>query len=211
MSLSTPLRAPGLQRKVDFAWIAAILYVAAWLVGLVAAPPAPPISAEDAEFTTYLDAHGGAAVIQSLLVHGLAGLALAAVVARAASAAAGRSLRTAVRVAGLGAVAVSLFQVVLMVAAVNARSGAAGWFQAINLADSVKLVLIAAFAAAVRVGTALPGRTVRFLAPIVVVVLTVSALAFPLRSTALYGLLYLALPLLLAFVFELGRTLPRGR
>jgi hypothetical protein len=57
---------------------AAAAYVLSWIGGLVLAPAAPGHDAPAAEVADFYAAHGGAVLSSALLVHGTAGLALAA-------------------------------------------------------------------------------------------------------------------------------------
>ncbi|MGN6752786.1 MAG: hypothetical protein ACTHJJ_09550, partial [Intrasporangium sp.] len=56
---------------------AGVLYVAAWIAGLLVGPTAPAGTASDMSVHSFYVEHAGAALVQSLLVHGVAGLALA--------------------------------------------------------------------------------------------------------------------------------------
>lgn len=57
------------------AW-AGIVYVLAWLIGLLLAPSAPDPFGSASTINAYFSAHRSAAMIQSVFVHGLAGVAL---------------------------------------------------------------------------------------------------------------------------------------
>jgi hypothetical protein len=50
-----------------------------WIVGLFVAPPAPPATADAATLHGYFVGHGPVILLQSLLVHALPGIALAAI------------------------------------------------------------------------------------------------------------------------------------
>jgi len=188
--------------------VAGAVYVAAWVVGLVTGPAAPSATASDADIHSFYIDHGPATMVQSLLIHGLAGLALATLaltvpVATQASSA----LRRVVVGSGLAAAAVSLIQVAFAAAAVHdassaAASTSAALFNAINLADTVKLVLLAVFAGAVTVAAARAGicpRWVRGMTVILVVLLPFGGAAFIVHTAVLTAMLYASLPLLLAW------------
>ncbi len=195
---------------------AATVYVAAWLAGLAVLPEAVDPRAGAGTIGRYLVAHAGAAVLQSWLVHGVAGMALVWFV-RFALAVLGQderpsALHRVTRWAALGAGAASLLQVVLLHAAVlSARSGsdgrAARWVHAVNGTDVVKLVLLGAVVAgttlalgrAGALGTS--GVRVWFTRPAttLAVMLPVAGLAFVSTAPWLGGMLALSLVLLLTW------------
>jgi hypothetical protein len=177
----------------------------------------------------YFAAHGAAALGQSLLVHGLAGVALAGVVI-ALRGHLGSAARTATgaaaAVTGLAAAAASFVQVGLAVALhahVAGGGGASGtkaWFDAINTADAVKLLLLAVFVAATTVA-ARPGRLPRWLAvtgAALVPLLVLGGTAFVVSSAGLDAALAASLLVLLIWVggastamLRAGRTRRNGR
>lgn len=85
------------------AW-AGITYVLAWLIGLFLAPSAPDPFGSAGMINAYFSAHRSAAMIQSVFIHGLAGVALLGLTA--ALWAASRNGALARWVAWLGAVTV---------------------------------------------------------------------------------------------------------
>jgi len=87
---------------------AALVYVAAWLIGLATAPSAPSSDAADATIQAFYADNGSAALLQATLVHAIAGVALAVFVVALARYLDARN--TLVMAAGLGAAAVSLVQ-----------------------------------------------------------------------------------------------------
>jgi hypothetical protein len=186
--------------------VAGAAYVVAWLAGLVAAPTAPGTDAVTVH--AHYVAHGPALAVQALLVHGLAGLALA-VLALALPRAIGLAGRPAalVRGSGLGAAAVSLLQTGLtLVALARAASAAPAATQAlvhaVDVADTVKLVLLAVFVPAVTVtarrASMLPRWTV-LLAVTLAVLLPLGGAAFLVPNGLLMLLLVASLPLLLVW------------
>jgi hypothetical protein len=95
------------------------LYVAAWVVGLLVAPAAPSATASDTDIHAYFAAHHAATLWQGLLVHGIAGLALAVFVvclARLLGPPTASTFRALLLACGLGAAAVSLVQCGLEIA-----------------------------------------------------------------------------------------------
>jgi hypothetical protein len=87
---------------------AALVYVAAWLIGLATAPSAPSSYAADTTIQAFYADNGSAALLQATLVHAIAGVALAVFVVALARHLDARN--TLVMAAGLGAAAVSLVQ-----------------------------------------------------------------------------------------------------
>src|SRR4051812_47225420 len=86
--------------------VAGAVYVAAWISGLLVVPSAPSATGSAAVLRDFYATHASAIVVQALLVHGAAGIALA-VLAAALPPAAGVSGRagTLVRVTGWSAAA----------------------------------------------------------------------------------------------------------
>lgn len=143
--------------------IAALIYVGAWIVGLLVAPSAPSESAADQKVQAFFVAHHGSTLVQALLVHGVAGLAFFVFVisfAKLMPAPGSGAMRTVFLVAGMAAVIVSLVQVGLEiglnrhVASGGGASTTASLFHAVNVADTIKLALLGiAIAAAARVSS----------------------------------------------------------
>jgi hypothetical protein len=132
---------------------AGITYVTAWVVGLVVAPAGPKTSAGAAEILGYYSANAGSVAVQSALVHGVAGLALAAVGVGLARAHADERVARGLRSAAIGAAAVSLVQfglgqyAALHVAGSADSALAADVFHAVNLLDALKMILLSAMVA----------------------------------------------------------------
>src|SRR4051812_42349103 len=135
-----------------WASVAGAVYVAAWICGLLVLPSAPSATGAAEVLHGFYAAHAPAIVVQALLVHGLAGVALAVLAPTLPGAArVGGRVAVAVRVSGWAAAAVSLGQVALTLAAVLGSADAApattrALVHAVDLADAVKLVLLAGFA-----------------------------------------------------------------
>jgi hypothetical protein len=188
--------------------VAGAVYVAAWVIGLVMGPAAPSATAPDAEIHSFYLDHGPATMVQSSLIHGLAGLALAVLALTVPTAThAASTLRRVIVCSGLAAAAVSLIQVAFAAAAVHSASSAAAstsaaLFNAINVADTVKLVLLAVFAGVVTLAATRAGicpRWVRVMTAILVVLLLFGGAAFLAHTAVLTAMLYASLPLLLAW------------
>jgi hypothetical protein len=153
-------------------------------------------------------------------VHGIAGAALAFfVVALARRLAAPTSQRTAgVLVAGLGAAALSLIQYAMEIRLNRAADGddistSATLFHAVNIADTVKLVLLAvAIATATRLAAherALP-RWLQGVGYALAPILVVGGAAFIITADALGAVLAVSLLLLLLWVGAVGVVVARG-
>ena len=198
--------------------VAGAVYVASWVAGLVLAPATPAATAPAEEIHRYYATEGSAILLQSSLIHGVAGLALAVLaLSLPAATSASRGLSWVLRASGVGAAVVSLLQVAFAVAAVvTASTTAAGTserlFDALNLADTVKLVLLAVFAACATVAASragIVGRWTRVLTAALVVALPIGGAAFVVASPVLTAVLYVSLPLLLlwagALTWQVGR------
>ena len=190
------------------AW-AGIAYVLAWLIGLFLAPSAPDPFGSAGTINAYFSAHRQAAMIQSVFIHGLAGAALLGLTATLWNYLAARDTagpRRVMLAAGVLAAAVSFLQVAFMIAIYvhvgqqGSADGTKALFNAINKADTVKLILLAVFvAAASRAASrnrALP-RWVIWLGAVTAVFLVVGGLAFLIKSGVLNLALDVSLPLLL--------------
>jgi glucan phosphoethanolaminetransferase (alkaline phosphatase superfamily) len=197
------------------------VYVMAWVVGLLVAPSAPSQTAPDIKVQAFFQQHHTATLIQAVLVHGVAGVAFAAfVVALAGSRLVPRSgsARALLLVAGLAAAAVSLAQVGLEVAinrhvaGSGSASTTASLFHAVNIADTVKLVLlgvaIAAATRAMQEAGAVRGW-VQGLGYALLPILVIGGLAFVVHSDVLSGVLDLSLLLLLLWVGAISVLAPR--
>jgi hypothetical protein len=198
--------------------VAGAVYVTAWVVGLLTAPATPSATAPDGTIHGYYLEHGPAISFQSFLIHGLAGAALLVLAwtLPSATGASGRRRRT-VAALGSGAAVVSFLQVAVAVVAVtgaehDSAATSARLLDAINVADSLKLVLLAGFAAAATTAAARAGmlpRWVRGVAAVVVVLLPLGGAAFLVPSPVLTAMLYASLPLLLVWAgttaFLVGR------
>lgn len=188
--------------------VAGATYVAAWIAGLLTGPTTPAAAGPDSAIHEYYLQQGPAIVLQSSLIHGLAGAALLALAwTIPAATLASTRLRLSVTILGSAAALVSCLQVAFAVAGVSgapheAAATSAALLDAINVADTAKLALLAGFAAAASVAAARAGMLppwVRALATVLVVLLPLGGLAFLLDSAALTAMLYASLPLLLAW------------
>jgi len=192
----------------------AVTYVLAWVIGLAVAPARPRTDAA-VDLGSFLRGHLWPVLVQSLLVHGVAGVALAVV-----ALATGRALASrASRIAGLLAAGLSLTQVALLVAATvaagrHADDVVARFVHGVDGVDAVKLLALAAFAAVISavgrrrqvlpvwawgLGTALAG------------LLVLGSVSFvPGLGGTLGVALFAALPLLLVFIAALALLVARS-
>jgi hypothetical protein len=209
-------------RRIRWLAWAGIAYVLAWLIGLPLAPSAPEATASAAQVNDYFVTHNSAALLQALFVHGLAGIALvlfALALWGYLRAAAGPSGLTGLMLSfAVLAAAVSLLQFALAVAPsahVSGHGSASGTrtlFNAINKADTVKLILLAvligaATAAAHRVA-ALP-QWLLWEGVVTVPFLVIGGLAFVVNASALNLILDLSLLLLLLWAAATSSTILR--
>jgi hypothetical protein len=212
------------------------------VAGLAAWPSNLGLNATDAQVAASYQAHSGPAVVQYLLVEGVAGvlfgavLAAALVLAPAGRATAGRA--TAGRATGAGlavaagwragrnglaaglaaaAAAISLSQCVLglvLVARAHDPALAGQLNDVVNRLDGVKMLALAAVAALLAAGWAgtwrpaarLP-RWLRLTAALAAAALTFSGAAYLLLAGGLAWAVYLAGPLLLAWIAGTGAWL----
>ncbi|MGC0311848.1 hypothetical protein [Kitasatospora acidiphila] len=180
--------------------IAGITYLVAWVTGLSVWPTNPSVAATGPEVLAGLAGHTGVAITQYVATQGIAGLALAAVVA-------GR-LRRPARFTGYAAVAVSLVQCALGVhlaaylAPAHQVAAAHTAFALLNRLDGVKMLLLAA-TALLASGPAVRSRSADWIdwtGLALAVAITVSGVGYLLLSTALAPAAYVSGVLLLLWV-----------
>jgi hypothetical protein len=220
MTSTAPSRSiGGRTRLLTAPAVAGVAYLVAWVTGLAVWPTNLDVAASGSRVVAAYTGHRGAAMAQSLLVHGVAALALAVVVLALGQAArhrdAGPLARAAV-VAGIGAAVVSLLQCALGLllagwAVPDGDSGRAGsLFAAINRLDGVKMLALAAMAAS---GAVLVRRTrllpswLGYLGALLAVALVVSGVGYLLLSSALAAAAFVSGPLLVVWVTATGISL----
>jgi hypothetical protein len=198
---------------------AGVAYVAAWAAGLAAWPANPDVTSSGAAILAAYGGHRGAAMAQSLLVHGVAGVLLAVVVvalARTARRHGERARATVVLAGGLAAVVLSLVQFVLgeLLAgwAVPAHDAGAALllFDLVQRLDGLKMLALAVLAAggadlALR-GSVLP-RWHGWLAVLLGTALLVSGAGYLLLESTLATAAFVSGPLLLLWVAATGVVL----
>lgn len=199
---------PGFQISPAGRWtaVAGAAYVTAWIVGLMVAPSAPASTASAAQVHAYYADSTPAILLQSFLVHGLAGFALA-VLALAIPRATGatRTMGRAVTGFGFAAAVISFVQVAFGIAATQDVESAAATtsqslFHAINVADTVKIFLLTGFVTAATLAAHRAGiapHWLRLLTQVLVILLPLGGAAFLIDSPVLTATLYVSLPLLL--------------
>jgi hypothetical protein len=215
---------PGRRRRYLPA-AAGAAYLAAWAAGLAAWPSNLALNATSAQAAAAYRAHPAGAVVQYLLVEGLAGLLLAVVLGFALLPLAPRRLATragARPAAGLAAAAVviSVVQCVLglllVAAATSADVARAGGLSALeNRLDGVKMLAlagVAAYLAVTRTGSHImagaPARRrpgwLRATALLAAIALASSAVAYLFLDNALAWAVYFSGPLLLLWIAATG-------
>jgi len=202
---------------------ACAVYVLAWIVGLAIAPSAPKPSASDAKVQAFFVHHHWVTTSQALLVHGVAGVALAVLVVTLARWLDGGDADPTRRLfvsAGLAAALLSLIQVGMEIGINRNVAGSGGaettaaLFHAVNIADLVKLVLLAiAIAAATMLGLRMRvfGARMQWLGYVLPPLLVIGGLAFVIDSGVLEGALEVSLILLLVWAASIGVIAMRGR
>jgi hypothetical protein len=194
---------------------AAAAYVLSWIGGLLLAPAAPGHDAPAAEVAAFYAAHGGAILASALLVHGTAGVALAALavgIARTTGVRGG--LHRGVVGTGLAAAALSLLQFALAVLAVtdeHADTTGRTLLVSIDLVDVLKIALLAAFAAVATTAAGRAGaapRWLRITAAALVPLLVVGSAALA-GADALLPVLEVSLLVLLGWAAAIGYLVPR--
>jgi hypothetical protein len=196
-------------------------FMAAWIIGLIFANGGPSPSDSAAKIAAYYDDHEVRSMIATLLIDGVAGLAIIALAyclwryLAAEQDAFGRALI----VAGVGAGVVSLVQMVVgEVMAYRAAHGSSPdhvqtLSKVLNHLDTVKIVLLAILIAAASVLARRSDAFPHWLAVAGMVfapLLAISGLAFPLDSDALYASLTVTLIGLLAWVVAVTVVMARG-
>jgi hypothetical protein len=195
-----------------------LAYTVTWIVGLAVWPTNLGIGSTDALVASDYRASAGQAITQYLLVEGLAGLLLAAVVASVVRPALSGRLRGGMRLgvlAALSAAAVSVAQTVIgMVVVADAHShrvaGAGSAFDLVNRLDGVKMLLLALAAAAIvaRARTSQRAPTsLRLLGYALAAALTISGISYLSLAANLDWTVYLSGPLLIVWVPSLGHWL----
>ncbi|MER5500273.1 MULTISPECIES: hypothetical protein [unclassified Streptomyces] len=199
---------------------AGYVHAAAWILGLAAAwGAAPEVGDTHAEITTMYADRPVQTLVQALFVHGVAAVGLLVV----GSGLVDRARRTGNTAAGWAgwagraAGALAGVQLVLEVIAISGadpaspgRTGAL--FEAVQRTDGVKMLVLAALAAATCAASrhsTLLRRGEVVIGWALAVTITVSGIGYLLLSTALTPVAFISLPLLLIWIAALGAALGR--
>ena len=194
-------------------------FVGAWIVGLILANGGPSPSDSAAQVAAYYDSHELRSMVATLLIDGLAGLAIFALAYCLWRYLTDDStMHRAVLLAGIGAGLASLVQMV--VGELMSYRGAHGrsaedvqtLFKVLNNGDTVKIALLATMIAAASALARRSGAFPRWLAIAGVIfapLLAISGLAFPFNSDALYASLAVTLIGLLAWVVSVAVVMAR--
>ena len=185
--------------------VAGAAYVTGWIAGIAVAPSGP--GADPDAVHSYYIGHAPQVVVQALLVHGLAGVALAVLALVLPRALGAGRLAGLLRGSGLAAAAVSLVQTALTLAAAARADGdtpgtTAALVHAVDVADTVKLVLLAVFVPVVTVAARRAGMLPRWMSGVaiaLVVLLPLGGASFLVANGLLGMLLVVSLPVLLVW------------
>ena len=218
-AISTPLTSRRLTLPVG----AAAAYISAWLVGLAIWPGSPGVNANATHVADTYAAHHGLAIVQYLLVEGVAGMALGAMVlliGLGLGATGNRRAGTIVLVSGLAATTISLAQAVLGAAMAAGAAHSAGTqstadvFDLLNRMDGVKMLLLAAMVASVVNASRRPRLLPGWLHAVgwaLIAALVTSGVGYLLLSGPLAMVAALSLALLLVWVPAAAVTFSRTR
>jgi hypothetical protein len=195
--------------------VAGVAYVVAWIAGLAAWPANLALSATAEQTAAAYRAHPAGAVVQYLLVEGLAGILLGILLAGAVRAASNRFGARVTGPAVLSAIAVltSLTQCVVgllvTAAATGGRTASCGTLSnLVNRLDGVKMLALAAAALWIAAGPVLP-RWLRGVAVALGLALAVSGYGYLTLANGLGWAAYVSGPLLLLWVAGTGIAVTR--
>lgn len=197
------------RRRAYLPASAAVTYLAAWVAGLAAWPVNLALNASAVQVTAAFRRHPAEALVQFLLVEGLAGLLLGIVLAAAFLRRPRRAVRSLVPVvAGAVAVVTSVLQcvigLVLTAAAASHDSARCSDLEAlVNRLDGVKMLALAIVAVCLAVSSGLP-RWLRVLSALLAVAIAVSGCAYLVLANVLAWTAYISGLLLLAWVTSVG-------
>ncbi len=196
--------------------IAGVVYVAAWVAGLLVANGSIDRGIDDVGVRAQAVAHGGAVLLQATLVHLVAGVALVVIVSGLVTVVRSRAARRVLLVSGLGAGALSVVQwSTALVLTIGAASHDASWsgslLDTVDRLDVVKLLLLACLVAtAGRRALGVP-RWWRVLSSVTAALLLVGAVGLVVPAAVLSAALALALLALLSWATALAVVGRRSR
>jgi hypothetical protein len=210
--------------SIHRSWLAAagLVYVAAWIVGLVIDPQAPDLTTPVTELVSFYQANRSQHLAQVFLIHGVAALALLSLAAALWGAMrqdadtavlATLSFGAAVVAAGLSLTQAALGATLVSPALLAGDGTGISVYRAlVNTLDTFKILALALFVGAtlpVALGGRVLPRWLRWVGGPLVLSLIIGGLSF-IVSPALVPALYLALPLLLLWVGAISVVLLRG-
>lgn len=203
--------------------VAGLIYVAAWIAGLLIEPSTPAPTASAAEVITFYRANGAETMIQTYLFGGVAGaamLVLAAALRRSLSLSDVGPLSDILHAAGGLAAGISMVQaavgelLAMQAATTPVDSNIRLLFDLMNVMDTFKLLALGLFIATTSIlarrGGAAP-LWVTVLGLVLAPALVIGGLGFLVQSMALYSLLYIVLPVMLVWVFAVSLYVFRKR
>jgi hypothetical protein len=202
--------------------VSGFVYVAAWLVGLLLDPSSLGATASVDDITRYYLTHRGTAMIQSYLFDGVAGASLIVLAATMKSvyqrfeggiaALSNVVFGAAVAAASVSFVQAAFGEVLVNIVGLKDPVVIQTVFDLVNESDTFKMLALGLFIGA---ASSLAFRTRNLLrwlgwgGAILAPALIVSGLSFVLNSSALYGALYVVLPVLLLWVLGISVDLWR--
>lgn len=214
---TTTGRSPGIAGSGTAGPAAAVVYVAAWVAGLAVSPTGTFSTEPAEEVAAHLADQRLAELAQVLLVHGLAGVALAVFTAGVAAACTGQAARVLGCAGGVAAV-LSLLQAVLGVGMCLAagRVGAGSTRSTLALVERLDAVKLVALSVVLAAGLVLSrrGALPRWSGPVAgagTVAMLIAALGLALGSPGLTTAAAPALVLILVWAGGVSAALRRGR
>jgi hypothetical protein len=194
--------------------MAGIAYALSWIVGLVVWPTNLGIGSSDLTVAADYRANAGHAVVQYLLIEGVAGVFLAVVIGSLVLPTRNRPSSVALRaavIAGLvaAALSVTLFVIGLVIvrdASHHHVTSAGNAFDLVNRLDGFKMLLLAIAALGVAAGSsrgALP-RWLILAGYVLAATLIVSGISYGLLASGLAWTVYVSGPLLVLWIPSIG-------
>lgn len=196
-------------------WIAysGFAFVAAWIIGLIVAPSSPALTASAAEVSDYFINNRNAAMLQTYLIDGIAGISILVFSAGVRnvfrkSERGSTILYDVVLGAGVASASVSLVQAALgetlaSSAAEQNPEAILMLFNIFNTSDTFKMLALALLSGITAIlifyTNALP-KWIGWMGAVLSLALIIGGLSFVLESVVFYNVLYIALPLLLIWV-----------
>jgi len=207
------IRADLPAHRASRSWVAVagLVYVMAWLAGLLIEPSTPAPTASAGEVLAFYRANQAETMIQTYLFGGVAAIAILAWAAalRSALGLTGEPMPEIQYAAGGLAAGLSMVQgavgelLALQAGTTPLESHIRFLFDLMNVIDTFKLLALGLFIATTSVVVRRRGAAplwVSVLGLVLAPALVIGGLAFLVQSAALYGLLYVVLPMMLVWV-----------